>query len=54
LVERGEGSSNEKDWEAAKQELAGRVTRTRVRELREQLVPAGWKKQGRRSPKIAK
>ena len=52
--QRGETSSGEDDWTAAKQKFAGRVTRARVREMREQLAPAGWKKQGRRSPRIAK
>jgi hypothetical protein len=54
LMQRGETSSGEDDWRAAKQQFAGRVTRARVREVREQFAPAGWKKQGRRSPQIAK
>jgi hypothetical protein len=54
LMQRGETSSGEDDWGVAKQQFAGRVTRARVRELREQFAPAGWKKQGRRSPGTAK
>jgi hypothetical protein len=54
LIRRRETSSGEDDWTAAKQEFAGRVTRARVREVREKLAPAAWKKQGRRSPGIAK
>jgi integrase len=54
LIRRGETSSGEDDWTAAKQEFVGRVTRARVREVREQCAPADWKKQGRRSPRIAK
>jgi hypothetical protein len=51
LMERGEAASGEADWEAAKQQFGGRVTRARLRELREQLAPVDWKKQGRRSIK---
>jgi hypothetical protein len=54
LIRRGETSSGEDDWTAAKQEFDGRVTRARVRETREQFAPAAWKKQGRRSPGIVK
>jgi hypothetical protein len=54
LKQRGETSSGEDDWTAAKQQFAGRVTRARMREVREELAPASWKKQGRRSPRIAK
>jgi hypothetical protein len=54
LIRRGETSSGEDDWTAAKQEFDGRVTRARVRETREQFAPAPWKKQGRRSPGIEK
>jgi hypothetical protein len=54
LIRRGETSSGEGDWTAAKQEFDGRVTRDRVRKIREQFAPAAWKKQGRRSPGIEK
>jgi integrase len=54
LMRRGETSSGEDDWGAAKQEFAGRVTRARVRGVRERCAPVDWKKQGRRSPRIAK
>jgi integrase len=54
LMQRGETSSGEDDWGAAKQQFAGRVTRARVRAAREQFAPPGWKKQGRRSPRNAK
>jgi hypothetical protein len=49
LTTRGETSSGEQDWEAAKQEFPRRVTRARVRALREELAPEHWKQQGRRS-----
>jgi hypothetical protein len=42
--------SGEADWEAAKQQFSGRVTRIRLRQVRDQFAPAHWKKQGRRSP----
>jgi len=54
LGARGETSSGEADWEAARQQFPGRVTRARLRAVRDQLAPAGWRKQGRRSPGIAK
>jgi hypothetical protein len=54
LTSRGESSSAEDDWTAAKQEFGGRVTRARVRKMREQFAPAAWKKQGRRSSGIEK
>jgi hypothetical protein len=54
LTTRGETASGEMDWEASKQQFAGRVTRARVRALREEFVPADWKQQGRRSPSIGK
>jgi hypothetical protein len=49
LIERGETSSGEEDWEAAKRQFPERVTRTRVRAARKKFAPVGWKKQGRRS-----
>jgi hypothetical protein len=49
LTTRGETSSGEQDWEAAKQEFQGRITRARVRALREELAPEHWRQQGRRS-----
>ena len=54
LMQRGETSSGEDDWGAAKQQFAERVTRARVRAVREQFAPADWRKQGRRSPRTAK
>ena len=54
LRARGETSSGEADWEAARQQFPARVTRARVRAVRDQLAPVGWRKQGRRSPRIAK
>jgi hypothetical protein len=54
LTSRGETSSGEEDWTATNQEFAGRVTRARVRKMREQFAPGAWKKQGRRSPGIEK
>jgi len=54
LADCGESSSGEDDWKAAKQEFGGRVTRARVRKLREQYAPTSWKKQGRRPHQIPK
>jgi len=54
LVARGQAVSGEADWEAAKRQFSGRVTRIRLREVRGQFAPADWKKQGRRSPGTAK
>jgi hypothetical protein len=50
MTERGDASSGEEDWEAAKRQFPERVTRARVRAARERFAPIGWKKQGRRSP----
>jgi hypothetical protein len=47
-------ASGEADWEAAKRQFSGRVTRSRLRKVRDQFAPAGWKKQGRRSPETAR
>jgi hypothetical protein len=49
LMERGETSSGEEDWKAAKRQFPERLTRTRVRAVRDQYAPVSWKKQGRRS-----
>jgi hypothetical protein len=49
LMARGEAASGEADWEAAKQQFSGRVTRARLRAMRDQFAPVDWKKQGRRS-----
>jgi hypothetical protein len=49
LTKRGETSSGEEDWEAAKQEFPGRITRARLRAVREECAPEHWKQQGRRS-----
>jgi hypothetical protein len=54
LEDCGESSSGEDDWESAKQEFGGRVTRARVRKLREQYAPTSWMKQGRRPHRITK
>ena len=54
LMARGEAASGEADWEAAKRQFSGRVTRIRLRKVRNQFAPADWKKQGRRSPGTAK
>jgi hypothetical protein len=54
LRARGETSSGEADWEAAKQQFPERLTRARLRAVRDQLAPVGWRKQGRRSPRKAK
>jgi hypothetical protein len=49
LLGLGKTASGEADWEAVKRRYLGRVTRARIRALREELAPADWKKQGRRS-----
>jgi hypothetical protein len=54
LVARNEAASGEADWAAVKQKFSGRVTRSRLRNVRGQFAPADWKKQGRRSPANAK
>jgi hypothetical protein len=51
LTAQGEAASGEADWEAAKRQFSGRVTRTRLRAMRDQFAPVDWKKQGRRSGK---
>jgi hypothetical protein len=54
LSGRGKTSSGEADWEAAKEQFLGRVTRARLRTMRDQFAPADWKKQGRRATERAK
>jgi hypothetical protein len=51
LIAQGEAASGEADWGAAKWQFSGRVTRARLRAMRDQLAPADWKRQGRRSAK---
>jgi hypothetical protein len=53
MTGRGDASSGEEDWKAAKREFPERVTRARVRAARKKFAPVGWKKQGRRSPPTA-
>jgi hypothetical protein len=50
----GEASSGEADWEAAKQQIPGLATRSRLRQVRDQFAPSNWKKQGRRSAEPVK
>jgi hypothetical protein len=54
LIAGGEASSGQADWEAAKLQFSGWITRSRVRELRDQLAPPEWQKQGRRRARTAK
>jgi hypothetical protein len=54
LIAGGGAPSGQADWEAAKRQFSGWITRSRVRELRDQLAPSEWKKQGRRPPQTAK
>jgi hypothetical protein len=54
LTASGEASSGEADWKAAQQQIPGRATRSRIRQLRDQFAPADWKKRGRRSAETAK
>ena len=49
LSARGETSSGEQDYVAAKQEFGKRVTRARLRAVREELAPEQWRQQGRRA-----
>jgi hypothetical protein len=49
LTKRRDTSSGEDDWAAAQQYFTGRVTRARVRAIRNRYSPAGWRKQGRRA-----
>jgi hypothetical protein len=53
LTAGGGAPSGQADWEAAKRQFPGRITRNRLRELRDQLAPPEWKKQGRRAPRTA-
>jgi hypothetical protein len=54
LTAGGEASSGEADWQAAKRQFPGRITRSRLRQVRDQFAPADWKKQGKRAPKTVK
>jgi hypothetical protein len=54
LTAGGEASSGEADWQATKQQFPGRVTRNRQRQIRSEIAPADWKRQGRRSTKTTK
>jgi hypothetical protein len=54
LTAGGGARSGQADWEAAKRQFPGRITRDRVRELRAQLAPSEWQKQGRRPVRTAK
>jgi hypothetical protein len=49
LTAQGEVASGEADWAAANEQFSGRVTRARLRAMRDQFAPLDWKKQGRRS-----
>jgi hypothetical protein len=49
LTAQGEVASGEADWAVAKEQFSGRVTRVRLRAMRDQFAPLNWKKQGRRS-----
>jgi hypothetical protein len=54
LMACGGASSGDADWEAARRQFPRQITRSRLRQVREQFAPTGWKKQGRRSPRTAK
>jgi hypothetical protein len=47
LTTRGETSSGEQDYVAAKQEFGERVTRARLRAVRKEVAPVQWRQQGR-------
>jgi len=52
-IERKKTASGEADWEAVRLRYPGRVTRARLRALRNEMAPENWKKQGRRSSPAA-
>jgi hypothetical protein len=54
LILSSKTASGEADWKAARQQYPERVTRARLRALRNELAPQHWKKQGRRSPPATK
>jgi hypothetical protein len=47
-VEKNEPTSEAADWEAARQTFDQRVRRDQVRDIRRELAPEAWRKQGRR------
>ena len=47
-VQAGKATSEETDWEAARDEFGDRVRRDQIRNLRRELAPPSWRKQGRR------
>jgi hypothetical protein len=49
LTTRGETSSGEQDYVAAKQEFGERATRARLRAVRKEVAPVQWRQQGRHS-----
>jgi hypothetical protein len=51
-TDRGARTGEADDWQAAKKKFGDKVRRDQVRKLRHKLVPAEWRKQGRR-PKDA-
>jgi hypothetical protein len=48
-IKRGEQTSEDDDWKAARNKFGKKVRRQQVRDLRPDLVPAEWRIQGRRS-----
>jgi hypothetical protein len=47
----GTATSGEADWAAAKVKFGDKVRQTQIRNLRPELTPPSWRKQGRRSRK---
>jgi hypothetical protein len=53
LTAQARTSSGEEDWAAAREQLPDRVTRARVRSIRDQCAPEAWRKRGRSKAKTA-
>jgi hypothetical protein len=53
LSRAGRTSSGEEDWAAAREQFPNRVTRARVRSIRDECTPVEWRKQGRHKAKTA-
>jgi hypothetical protein len=48
-TERGEHPSEATDWQAARERFEDKVRRYQIRDIRHELAPADWHKQGRRA-----
>jgi hypothetical protein len=52
-VKKSEPTSEAADWEAARLKFGQKVRRNQVRNLRRELAPNGWRRQGRRGKPAA-